>query len=216
MEFVLFPSKCCQSGSYYPMNKCRKKKTWIPNHLSLPLSSILWFRCQCYLQSDWGEAVCGVTGSLGHSPHFSKWAWLICRVGGCGARGEGDIDRIICMSAKLQAGEWLNGSYKGIDGMWWLLQPKLPPRCTRPPPPAWSVRGAVQNDRSLAAAGLTVSDDSDVLSQPRQNNFPFNSLNAEEKNKCNFHVKTMNVTFCCQIYFSFLVLVSKNNKGSVS
>lgn len=135
----------------------QKKKTWIPNHLSLPLSSILWFRCQCYLQSDWGEAVCGVTGSLGHSPHFSKWAWLICRVGGRGARGEGDIDRIICMSAKLQAGEWLNGSYKGIDGMWWLLQPKRPPSL-HPPTPSSLISQSCCAKWSFAGCGWTDSE----------------------------------------------------------
>ncbi|KAK2919702.1 hypothetical protein Q8A73_001906 [Channa argus] len=39
---------------------------------------------------------------------------------GCRA-SEGDIDRIICMSAKSQAGEWLKGNYKVIDEMRWLL-----------------------------------------------------------------------------------------------
>lgn len=42
---------------------------------------------------------------------------LFAGLGLWGAGRRRDIDRIICMSAKSQAREWLKGSYKGIDGM---------------------------------------------------------------------------------------------------
>lgn len=69
--------------------------------------------------------VCSVTANLGHSPPFQQMGMTYLQGWGlCG----GDIDRIICMSAKSQTGEWLKASYKGIDEMRWLLWSPPPPK----------------------------------------------------------------------------------------
>lgn len=102
-------SKCCQSGSYY-------SKEWMQPNINMEPAPFLWLLVEMsVLSPKWlRRSNMWCDRRPGSQPSISaETAWLICRVGGCGVWGEDDIDGIICMSAKLQAREWLQGSYGG-------------------------------------------------------------------------------------------------------
>lgn len=85
------------------------------------------------------------------APHFSKWAWLICRVEGCEVQARVILTgSFACLPSRRQA--------KRLKERVWVDRWNVMVAIF---PLARSVRGGVQNDHPLALAGPGAGDDWD-------------------------------------------------------